>query len=60
MSAIIAADLEDFYSALSDAIDTVGLQREALMLAKLALLLAHELGDGARAKALITEACRDF
>lgn len=57
MSATACADLEGFYSALSDAIDAVGPQREALMLAKLALLLAHELGDAERAQALIAEAC---
>jgi hypothetical protein len=60
MSAPTPSDLEAFYSALSDAIDTVGPQRESLMLAKLALLLAHELGDCPRAHALIAEACLDL
>ena len=38
-------DLEAAYETLAIAIDTAGEQREALFLTRLALLLAHELGD---------------
>jgi hypothetical protein len=48
--------LEDFYSALAVAIDDAGPDQEALMLSKLALLLAHELNQPQRAIALIEEA----
>jgi hypothetical protein len=45
MSQIPSDDLEAAYEALAVAIDTAGEQREALFLTRLALLLAHELGD---------------
>ena len=38
-------DLEAAYEALATAIDTAGVEREALFLTRLALLLGHELGD---------------
>lgn len=53
-------DLEAFYTALSDALDAVGVQGESLLLTKLALLLAHELGDAERARALIEQARLDL
>lgn len=55
-----AATLEDFYAAVAEAIDVAGPTREALMLSKLALLLAHELQDPARATALVAEALHDL
>lgn len=51
--------LEDFYSALAVAIDEVGPDQEALLLSKLALLLAHALDHPQRAIALIHEARAD-
>ena len=48
--------LDDFYTALALAIDEVGPDKEALLLSKLALLLAHELNQPERAIALIEEA----
>ncbi len=51
--------LDDFYSALAVAIDEVGPDKEALLLSKLALLLAHELNQPQRALTLIEEARAD-
>ncbi len=53
-------DLERFYEQLAEAIDAVGPQRETLFLAKLALTLAHQLEDGAKAQAAITTALQDL
>lgn len=39
------SDLEEVYELLADGIDRAGPQREAVFLAKLAMLLAHRLGD---------------
>lgn len=40
-------DLEDTYAALALKIDAVGPEQSPLFLAKLALLLAHKIGDPA-------------
>ena len=53
------ATLETFYEALAAAIDNVGPERETVFLAKLSLLLAHELADPDRAISCIAEAGRD-
>jgi Protein of unknown function (DUF2783) len=45
MSKMPFDDLETAYEALATAIDTAGAEREALFLARLALVLGHELGD---------------
>jgi hypothetical protein len=45
MSTMPFEDLESAYEALALAIDTAGLQREALFLTRLVLLLGHEVGD---------------
>jgi hypothetical protein len=45
MSKMPFDDLEAAYEALATAIDTAGAEREALFLARLALVLGHELGD---------------
>lgn len=45
MSQMPFDDLEAAYEALAVAIDTAGKKREALFLTRLALVLAHELGD---------------
>jgi hypothetical protein len=46
-------DLETMYEALAQAIDAVGPDQAALYLAKVALALAAELDDAARALAVI-------
>jgi hypothetical protein len=55
-SALPFADLERVYEALAVAIDKVGPEREALMLARLALLLANDGGDVGRVLTRIGEA----
>jgi hypothetical protein len=45
MSTMPFEDLESAYETLAKAIDAAGVQREALFLTRLALLLGHELGD---------------
>ena len=45
MSTMASADFETAYETLATAIDTAGPEREALFLTRLALVLAHELGD---------------
>jgi hypothetical protein len=54
------ADLETTYDRLAEAIDAAGEQRSELMLVKLALLLAQDLGDADRVAALIAEAQADL
>ena len=48
-------DLERVYEKVAAAIDVVGPERESVLLAKLALALAHHLGDSA-----IVERCIDM
>lgn len=52
-------DLEQVYDELAEAVDRAGDRRERF-LAKLALLLAHELGDRERVAALIASAEADL
>ena len=52
-------DLEQVYDELAEAVDRAGDHRERF-LAKLALLLAHELGDRERVTALIAVAQADL
>ena len=47
MSAMPFEDFETAYETLATAIDKAGPEREALFLTRLALVLGHELGDGA-------------
>lgn len=54
-----APDMEDVFEALAAGIDAAGPEREAFFLSKVALLLAHELADPARALALIAAAQAD-
>lgn len=54
------ADLERVYEQLAMAIDRAGPDRENLMLAKLALALAHRLGDAAAVEACIEMAFEDL
>ena len=56
MSKMPFDDLEAAYEALATAIDTAGEKREALFLTRLALVLAHELGDISAFKSAIATA----
>ena len=60
MSQIPSDDLEAAYEALAAAIDSAGEQREALFLTRLALLLAHELGDVAAFKRAVQTALEEL
>lgn len=50
------SDLETFYEELAMALDAVAENDRELLLCKLSLLMARELGDGARAIELISSA----
>ena len=54
-----ALDIETVYDALALGVDAAG-PRSEQFLAKLALLLAHELGDAAKVLALIDSAARNL
>jgi hypothetical protein len=45
MTAMPSEDFEAAYESLAMAIDSAGPEHEALFLARLALVLGHELGD---------------
>ena len=60
MSQMPFDDLEAAYESLAVAIDTAGEHREALFLTRLALLLAHELGDIATFKRSVQTALEDI
>lgn len=53
-------ELELLWERLAEAIEQAGPERDRLMLAKLALLFAHTLGDAKRAAALIQFATEDL
>ncbi len=53
-------DLESTYDLLAEAIDNAPAGTSELMLAKLALLLANEVGDPARIEALVQSALADL
>lgn len=59
MSELSTADLEQVYDRLAEAIDQAEGHSE-LMLVKLALLMARELGQRERVDALIGDALRDL
>lgn len=52
--------LESTYDLLAEAIDNAPAGTSELMLTKLALLLANELGDPARIQALVRSALADL
>lgn len=52
--------LESTYDALAQAIDRAGADKSELMLTKLVLLLAQELGDAPRVLALVETALADL
>jgi Protein of unknown function (DUF2783) len=60
MSQMPFDDLEAAYESLAIAIDSAGEQREALFLARLALLLADELGDIATFKRAVKTALEEL
>lgn len=60
MSKLSPDDLEAAYEALALAIDRAGEPRETLFLTRLALLLAHEVGDLAAFKRSIKTALEDL
>ena len=53
---MIPTDVECVYDALAETLDTIGPEKSELFLAKLALLLSHEIGNAARVLQLIAEA----
>ncbi|MBO9513196.1 MAG: DUF2783 domain-containing protein [Variovorax sp.] len=55
MTTLCFEQLETLYDELATAIDQAGPERESVFLAKLALCMAQEWGDGARVSALIRE-----
>lgn len=54
------SELEIVYERLAGAVDEAGEDKAALFLAKLALLLARELGDPAKAVAAIETSLKDL
>jgi len=60
MPGLTLPDLESVYDLLAEAIDRAPEGRSELMLTKLVLLLAQELGDPARLEALVASALEDL
>ncbi|MBI1625415.1 DUF2783 domain-containing protein [Comamonas suwonensis] len=54
------AGLETVYDQLATAIDTVGAEKSELLLVKLALLAANELGNAGRFAEMLAAAQRDL
>ncbi|MCB1381462.1 MAG: DUF2783 domain-containing protein [Notoacmeibacter sp.] len=54
------ADVETVYEALAETLDAIGPDKRELFLAKLALLLASEIGDPARVTLCISEAAANL
>ena len=54
------AGLETVYDQLATAIDTVGAEKSELLLVKLALLAANELGKAGRFAEMLAAAQRDL
>lgn len=51
---------DEFYTHCAQAVNQAGRSRESLFLARLALLLADELGDIQRAKSAVDAALKDL
>jgi hypothetical protein len=60
MSQMPFDDLESAYETLATAIDTAGEEKETLFLTRLALVLAHEIGDIATFKQAVATALEDL
>jgi len=56
---MMQTDLENIYDSLAHQVDVTGAASN-LFLAKLCLLMAREIGDGARVEALIETASKDL
>ncbi|MHA7774118.1 hypothetical protein [Roseibium sp. M-1] len=54
------ADLETVYEALAEQLDAAGTGKRDLYLAKLTLLLAHDLADAERVRRRIVEAASNL
>jgi hypothetical protein len=54
------ADLESVYEALAEQLDAIAAEKRPLYLAKLALLLANELGDAEKARGHIVAAAANL
>lgn len=50
------SDVEAVYDTLAETLDTIGEAKGELFLAKLALLLSHEIGDAPHVLSLIAQA----
>lgn len=59
-ASLAVEDLEAVWERLAEAVDRAGPEREALFLAKLAVLLADALGDRARVERLMEAALEDL
>lgn len=53
-------DIESVYETLAERLDAVTAEKRELMLAKLVLLLSHDLKDAARVRERISEAARNL
>lgn len=53
-------DLEAVYETLAEAVDAVRTDRRELLLAKIALLLAHDLNDPAAVRGRVREAMQNL
>lgn len=60
MKSLSVHDLEQVYDALALAMDQATPAKSELFLVKLALLAAHEIGDGRRFQALAESALQDL
>jgi len=60
MPTLAPAERDALYRTCCEAITEAGQEREALFLARLALLLFEEVGDERRCRAAIAEAARDL
>lgn len=58
-NALTIPGLEQVYDHLATAIDAVGPEKTELFLVKLALLMAHAIGDEQRVTGLIADAQQD-
>lgn len=54
------ADLEAVYETLAEAVDSVRPEKRELLLAKIALLLAHDLNDAGKVRARVREAIENL
>lgn len=54
------SDVEAVYEAVASTLDGIAPEQRELFLAKLVLLLAHDLGDAGAALARIAEAAQDL